>query len=255
MKLGFVGTGDITDAIVTGLSKTKFAETPIHLSPRNTAISAHLAASFANVTVGRDNQDVVDNADMVFLAIRPQVAEEVTRALRFRSGQHVVSVVAATPLEQVAGWIGVPVRLTQAIPLPFVATLNGATAIYPPDSEVAALFSALGAAIEVESKAEYDLLGTASALMGTYFGILESSTRWLEQKGLAYENGRAYLNQMFSALADAGARSPEKTFETMRMGYSTKGGLNEQVFEDFKRDGGTKALTDALDGVFERITK
>ena len=34
MRIGFVGTGEITQAIVTGISKTDLAETPIHLSPR-----------------------------------------------------------------------------------------------------------------------------------------------------------------------------------------------------------------------------
>jgi pyrroline-5-carboxylate reductase len=35
--------------------------------------------------------------------------------------------------------------------------------------------------------------------------------------------------------------------------FSTKGGLNEQVFAEFKENGGTKALTLALDSVLKRI--
>jgi pyrroline-5-carboxylate reductase len=253
MRIGFVGTGEITQAIVTGLSKTDLATTPIHLSPRNAAVAAKLAEAHANVTVATDNQDVLDNADLIFLAIRPQVAEEVVRGLAFRPDHHVVSLVAATPLDQLTTWIGKPVALSQAIPLPFVAVLNGVTAIHPADPVAAGLFSKLGRAIEVTNRAEYDLLGAASALMGTYFGILEAGTKWLENKGLAYDSGRAYLNQMFAALSDAAARSPDRSFDGMRSEFSTKGGLNEQVFTTFAADGGTKALTDALDSVFNRI--
>eukprot|EP01035_Chromulina_nebulosa_P060444 gene60444-82701_t len=161
MRMGFVGTGEITRAIVTGLARTDLASTPIVLSPRNAAVAAGLAGRFANVTVAPDNQAVLDNADLVFLAIRPQIVEEVVRALRFRADHHVVSLVAATPLDRLTTWIDAPVRLGQAIPLPFVATLNGATAIHPPDAVVAGLFSKLGTAIEVASKAEYDLLAAA----------------------------------------------------------------------------------------------
>lgn len=229
------------------------AEAPIHLSPRNEAIANRLAGQFANVMVARDNQDVLDNADLVFLAIRPQIVEEVVRGLTFRDDHHVISLVAATPLDRLTTWINARVRLAQAIPLPFVATLNGATAIHPADEVAARLFSKLGTAIEVSNKVEYDLLGAASALMGTYYGILETGTKWLENKGLPHDSGRAYLNQMFGALSNAAALAPEKSFEEMRSEFSTKGGLNEQVYTTFAADGGVKALSDALDGVFHRI--
>jgi pyrroline-5-carboxylate reductase len=251
--MGFIGTGEITQAIVTGISRTDMAATPIHVSPRNEAVARRLAASHPNVTVASDNQDVLDNADLVFLAVRPQIVEEAVRALKFRDDHHVVSVVAATPLDRLTTWINAKVRLAQAIPLPFVATLNGVTAVHPPDDVVAGIFAKLGTAIEVSSKVEYDLLGAASALMATYFGILETGTKWLENKGLPYESGRAYLNQMFGALTDAAARAPERSFDEIRSEFSTKGGLNEQVYTNFAADGGIKALSNALDGVFNRI--
>ena len=253
MRIGFVGTGEITQAIVTGISKTDLAATPIHVSPRNEATASRLKERHANVTIATDNQDVLDNADLVFLAIRPQIAEDVTRALKFRDDHHVISLVAATPLDRLTTWINAKVRLAQAIPLPFVATLNGATAIHPADEVAAGIFSKLGTAIEVASKSEYDLLAAASALMGTYFGILEAGTKWLENKGLSYDSGRAYLNQIFGALSDAAAQAPEKSFDEIRSEFSTKGGLNEQVYNSFAADGGIKALTGALDGVFTRI--
>jgi pyrroline-5-carboxylate reductase len=253
MRIGFVGTGEITQAIVTGLSKTDLATVPIQLSPRNAAVAAKLSEAHANVTIATDNQAVLDNADLVFLAVRPQIIEDVVRALKFRSDHHVISLAAATPLDRLTTWIDQPVRLTQAIPLPFVAVLNGVTAIHPADPVAANLFSKLGKAIEVTNKTEYDLLGAASALMCTYFGILEAGTKWLENKGLAYDSGRTYLNQMFGALSDAAARAPEQTFDEIRTEFSTKGGLNEQVFNTFLADGGTKALTGALDSVFNRI--
>lgn len=255
MRIGFVGTGEITQAIITGISKTELATTPIHVSPRNEAIARRLAEQYPNVSVASDNQNVLDNADLVFLAVRPQIAEEVVRALAFRADHHVVSLVAATPLDRLTTWINARVRLAQAIPLPFVATLSGATAIHPPDEVAAGIFSKLGTAIEVSNKAEYDLLGAASALMGTYFGILEAGTKWLENKGLSYEAGRAYLNQMFGALSAAAAQAPERSFDEIRSEFSTQGGLNEQVYTNFAADGGIKALSDALDGVFNRIRR
>ena len=187
MKLGFVGTGAITEAVVTGLMKSRSDISAIVVSPRSAGRCIPTGRDVSDRARGRDNQDVVDSADIVFLAVRPQIAEEVVKALRFREQQQVVSFIAAVQIEALAGWIGVPVTITRTIPLPFVAELRGATAIYPPNEQVAELFSSLGTAVQAENLKQYDLFGAASALMATYFGLLETSARWLEAEGMSYD--------------------------------------------------------------------
>ena len=56
---GFVGTGAITRAMVTGLSAVDPAP-EIVVSPRGAEASASLAGRFGNVRVAADNQAVVD---------------------------------------------------------------------------------------------------------------------------------------------------------------------------------------------------
>jgi pyrroline-5-carboxylate reductase len=253
LTFGFIGTGTITEAVVTGLGKTEFQDTEIVVSPRSEAISARLAAENPNVSVAASNQGVVDRADLVFIAVRPQIAEAVVRALRFRPTQHVISFVAATPLDRLRDWIGQPLRLGQAIPLPFVADLQGATAIHPPDDVSFSIFSVLGTAIQVETKAEYDLLAAASALMGTYFGILDNVSAWLEQRGLSRSASDAYLRQLFSGLNHAASLKPQSSFAVLAEEHSTKGGLNEQMLEDFNVLGGREAIDTGLARLMTRI--
>lgn len=255
-KIGFIGTGAITDAMVRGLLAEPAAVRHVMVSMRSADISARLAADFPAVIVAGDNQSIVDDCDTVMLAIRPQIAEEVIRPLRFRDGQAVISVVAATGRDALLDWIGADVHLSQAVPLPFVAERTGVTAVYPPDADTAALFDMLGNAVECETKAEYDLLAAASALMATYFGLMDRTTRWLAENGLPAEKGRAYLAPLFASLSGkavaAGAHVP---FIELSHEFATKGGLNEQVFRDFEEHGGSDALTHALDRVLQRITR
>src|SRR5262245_12682027 len=102
MKLGFVGTGAITAAIVTGLTADGASGDTILVSPRNADIAAGLAGKFPNVTVAASNQMVLDGSDVVMLAVRPQVAAEVLSELRFRPDHHVVSLMAIIVLDKVA---------------------------------------------------------------------------------------------------------------------------------------------------------
>lgn len=200
-SIGFVGTGAITEAMVRGLLATPAYAGKVHLSPRSADISSRLAADFETASVARDNQAVVDQSDVVVLAVRPQIAREVIEPLSFRDGQSVISVIAAIERQTLLEWIGADVHLVQAIPLPFVEDRIGVTAIFPPDVETAALSMHLAAPFSAKAK-EYDLLAAASALMSTYFHILDAATDWLEDNGLDRSKGQAYLAPLFHGLAE-----------------------------------------------------
>lgn len=246
VRLGFIGTGTIASAMVEGLGGGAV------LSPRGAALAAELAGRLPDVTVAETNQAVVDQCDLVVLAVRPQVVEEVVRALRFRPGQKVISLVAATQIEAIKGWIGVDVPVVRAIPLPFVAERRCVTPIHPPDGDVAALFDRLGRAVECRTMAEFDLLAVGSALMGSYFGLLGVAQGWLVEQGLPEPAARSYLSGLFANLGRVAERSA-KGFSELQEEYSTKGGLNEQMFRVFDAEGGTEALRTALSQVLHRV--
>lgn len=76
LRLGFIGTSTITEAIVTGLVSSDGLTPEVFVSPRSAKTAARFADMSPQVTVTLDNQGVVDAADMLFLAVRPNVAQE-----------------------------------------------------------------------------------------------------------------------------------------------------------------------------------
>ncbi|AZV79935.1 pyrroline-5-carboxylate reductase [Parasedimentitalea marina] len=253
MKIGFIGTGDITEAIVTGLISSDFPISEIILSERSQAKSARLAAADNRVRVTPDNQQIVDQADLVFLAVRPQIAEQVLRPLKFHDGQAVASLIATATFEVLLDWIGAPVRLTRSIPLPAVANRRGVTAIYPADDQLESLYDALGTVVVAQSLDEFDAYAAASALMGLYFGVMETASDWLCAQGTSAPNAQGYLTKIFLELSRTADSAPETGFDILRRHHSTPGGLNQQMFEVFAETGGTKALTQALESVAKRV--
>ena len=253
MRIGFVGTGTIAEAIIEGVTKSSLAPERIVISPRNKDVAGRLAAMHEVVRIGDTNQAVVDESDMIFIAVRPQVVEGVLRELTFRPGQHVVSLVATISADQLRGWLGEEVLITQAIPLPFVADRQGVTAVFPPNQEAMDFFAALGTAIAAHSKDEFDLTALASSLMGSYFGLLEGIADWFSEKGMPAEITRSYVARLFATLSGIATKSAHKPLSTLRREYSTRGGLNEQLFEEFAHLGGVDALKGALQKVHLRI--
>src|SRR5262245_10699122 len=117
MTVGFVGTGAITAAIVTGLSSGDGPRHTIRLSPRGAALAARLAGRFQNVSVCASNQEVLDVSDTAVLAVRPQVAEAVLSQLRFDPEHIVISLIAGLSSHRIADLVAPACRIWRAIPL------------------------------------------------------------------------------------------------------------------------------------------
>ena len=81
MHLGFIGTGEITASIVTGLSSSGVTAHSICLSPRNSAIANGLANRFPGIFVAACNQEVLDHSETIVIAVRPSAAGAVLSEL------------------------------------------------------------------------------------------------------------------------------------------------------------------------------
>jgi hypothetical protein len=90
---------------------------------------------------------------------------------------------------------------------------------------------------EAHDAAEFELFGAACCLMGTYFGLLDVIAHWMTAKGMLNKHARDFLAHLFAGLSETARASPEGSFEELRTAYSSKGGLNEQVFDLFVSHG------------------
>ncbi|KQV21171.1 pyrroline-5-carboxylate reductase [Rhizobium sp. Root1203] len=256
MIYGFIGTGTITAAMIEGMMSSALPVSGVIVSPRNADLASSLAERFSQVRVATSNQAVADEAEVLVLAVRPQIAEDVLTSISIPPGRTLISVIAATSHEMLSGWTGYDAaQIVRAIPLPFVSYREGVTAIFPANSAASKLFGAIGQAIESDDQDEFDVLAAASAMMGTYYGLMENISGWMESHGMPEHKARAYLTQLFGSLSQVAARSPSISYDQLRRDFSTIGGLNEQVFKGFHENGGSVALIDALEGVLARIKK
>lgn len=253
MKLGFVGAGAITTAIVTGLNASDSGTDTILVSPRNADVAAALAAKFSNVTVAASNQAVLDGSDVAIIAVRPQVANEVLSALKFRPDHHVISLMAIIPLDKVAALVAPARKIVRAIPLPFVADRCGPTPIYPPDPVATALFNRLGTVIEANSADQFSAFSAATATMAPYYSFADEIAGWLAGREVPAGDARRYVATIFQGLANIAASRPEQSFGELAGDFATRGGINEQAVAHLKDAGALAALSGALDGVLKRL--
>lgn len=251
LRLGFVGTGTITSAIVTGLCASG-ADHRIIVSPRNETVATRLASQFPQVQIAKSNQDVLAGSDVVLLSIRPQVATDVLSSLAFRPGHRVISLIATFARDRVAALVSPATAVTCAVPIPMVASHLSPTAIFPPDRIAAALFEPLGVAVEVTTEHEFQALWASTAMMSTFFTLLDSLGSWLVKEGVPSSRARDQIAMMFDGLARV-PQGSSATFAELAQEFETKGGLNEQCATQLANAGVFEACSVALDAILARI--
>ena len=83
MNLGFIGTGNITSDVVSGISKSKISYSRIILSPRNIKKAQYLKKKFKKISIAKNNQEVIDASDWIFIGVLPKVGEKILSKLIF----------------------------------------------------------------------------------------------------------------------------------------------------------------------------
>ncbi len=100
MILGFIGTGKIASSVITGICKSNTSYKKIIISPRNKKIAQGLKRKFKKIVIAKDNQQIVDQSNWVFLSVTPTVGEKIIKDLKFKSKQTIVSFISTITLSQ-----------------------------------------------------------------------------------------------------------------------------------------------------------
>ena len=150
MNLGFIGTGNIVSDVITGISKSKIRYKKIIISPRNKKKSLYLKKHFKRVIIAKNNQEVINKADWVFLGILPKVGETILPKLQFRNKQIIVSFMSTTNYSKLKKLIKTKSIIIRAIPMPPIRLGKGPVAIFPPNKKVKFFFDKIGTTIEIK---------------------------------------------------------------------------------------------------------
>jgi pyrroline-5-carboxylate reductase len=225
-RLGFIGAGTITDAVVQGLHAAGNTKHDIHLSPRSEARSRALAARYERVIREDSNEAVVAKSDIVFLAVRPQQMPELV-GLRFRAEQTVVSFLAGTPIDQLRPFVAPAARLVRVVPLPCIGLGQGPILMMPSDPTVEALFGKLGDLIVLTDEANFASVSAITGLMSSHFELQNVALDWLKTQEVPDGQAALYVRSFFAGLGAIGLAAGRAGQSIDVADYETRGGLNE----------------------------
>lgn len=245
MRLGFLGTGEITAALVRGL---RGQEHQILISPRNAQVAATLAAEVPDVSVA-PNDTVMAESDVIFLCLLARTAWDVLPGLPFRAGQTVISVMVDAPLAKLRPVCAPATDIAITIALPTIATGGCPLPVYPESPVLDALYGARNLILPQHSETALNAHLGASALCSPILDLLLTATDWLAGHAGNAAEAEAYIAAMIRAYLPERAQQGE--LAAALKGLSTEGGLNATLraaMAPAKHD-----LRSGLDGFHTRL--
>jgi len=167
-----VGSGVMAEGIIAGLLRGRLVEAGQLVASHPRADRREALSSAHGIRTVASNVEAVAGADIVLLAIKPQMLARVGREIRpsLEPGQLVISILAGATTKALIGVLGHR-AVVRAMPNTPAQLGRGMTVWYAtPDvtdeqrSQAAALLAALGAQIEVDDE---KMVAMATAVSGT----------------------------------------------------------------------------------------
>ena len=255
MNLGFIGTGKIASSVITGISKSKISFKRIIISPRNKVIANDLRKKFKKIIIAKNNQQIVDQCDWIFLSVTPTVGEKIIKDLKFKSKQTIISFISTITLAQLKKAIKVKAKIVRAIPLPPISLKKRPVPICPPNKKVKTFFNKLGTTVEINDEKSSINFWSTSGMMAPFYELLRVMSEWLVKKGVKRNNAQKYITSLFLALSEDAVINSKENLKNLVKVSQTPKGLNEQGVRELTNAGFYKLLEKTLNSIHKRLNK
>lgn len=253
MKLGFIGTGKIASAVLEAICGSDLQDYEIFISPRNEQNSKTLAAKYEPVQRANSNQEVLDQADIIFVALKTDVFENILRGLSFRNDHTVVSLIPYSTISLLKALVFPATNISRATPLPTVVHHVCPVQVLNANSEVKRIFSSIGQVLEVETEKQFQAIWTLTGLISPYYDLMAALSDWAVENDVEKSIADKYIADMFHSLSLAASKSAHPDFNALSTHAATPGGLNEWAGEFIKSAGAHEAYKKAADHILKKF--
>jgi pyrroline-5-carboxylate reductase len=261
LKIALVGGGNMARGLIGGLLRAGLPATNITVSEPDAVGRGQLEQQFG-VVVTADNHLAVRNADVVVLAVKPQVMAAVTRdlAASLPARTLVVSVAAGIPCAALANWLGEQIAIVRAMPNRPALVGAGATGLYAGNTVSAAqrhlaeqVLSGTGLVVWVQRESDIDVVTALSGSGPAYFfRLAELMAAAAETQGLDGKVARALAAQTLAGAGQLVAAESQADLARMRAEVTSKGGTTEAALNEFAARGLEDAVAGAMRAAAQR---
>ncbi|OLB42929.1 MAG: pyrroline-5-carboxylate reductase [Candidatus Rokubacteria bacterium 13_2_20CM_2_64_8] len=231
-KVGFIGSGNMGEALIKGLTAANVVRGEMIWASDVRGDRLKEIAGTYGIKLAPDNLHLVREADVVIMAVKPQIMAPVLREIAsvFSRRKLMISLAAGVSTESIRASLGKDGRLIRVMPNTPALVLEGVTAIAkaeglePEDMDVAGeIFSAVGRVVVLDES----LMDAVTGLSGS---------------------GPAYVALVIESLADGGVKMGLDRITAMTLATQTVLGAAKLLRETRLHPGALKDMVSSPGG-------
>ncbi|WOF16765.1 pyrroline-5-carboxylate reductase [Methanoplanus sp. FWC-SCC4] len=234
-KTGVIGTGSMGGMLVRKFIESEISKPEMIIAGNRTEEKLRLLAKETGINAAKNNIEVVENSDVIFLCVKPLEVKGVLAEIKevLNEDKILVSVAADVSLENLSEWSNA--RIVRAIPSITSEVLKGVTLLSfgeraaPADKElILSMFGAIGKAVEAEEK-DFEILTILTSCAPAFIASIlkELSKSAVRREGISKELSEFLVRE---TLVGTSCLLEEKnqSFEDIISRVATKGGITEE---------------------------
>ncbi len=241
-RIAFVGGGNMARSLIGGLLARQHPRDRLQVAEPNADTRAQLERDFG-VATHDDNAAAVRDAELVVLAVKPQVMAPVCAgiAATLPADAVVISIAAGITTAQLDRWLGGGRAIVRAMPNTPALLGAGATGVFANArvderrrAQAEATLAAVGISVRIDAEAQMDAVTALSGSGPAYLFLLaEAMQQAAVGQGLPEDAARALATQTLLGAARMLAESGEPA-ATLRARVTSPGGTTQAAIEHFE---------------------
>ncbi len=263
MKIAFIGGGNMATALISGLLRNPKPGLVIRVADPDELVRKRLRADFGVETFG-SAADVTDDADVIVLAVKPQLMNRILPEIKTRvlPSQLILSVAAGITIARITAHLNPSQAVIRCMPNTPALLGSGIAGLCASAhcrthhrEQAERIFAAAGDTVWIEQE---ELMDAVTAISGSgpayYFLLTEALAQAGEALGLPADIAQQLASKTCvgaGAMLAQAARTGSGPAE-LRQRVTSPGGTTQAAIEAFEQGGLRKLVVEATQAARER---
>ncbi|ERT12033.1 pyrroline-5-carboxylate reductase [Photorhabdus temperata] len=261
-KITFIGAGNMAHAIIAGLVKEGYPAELINVCAPGNARRDVLAKEYG-VNSSSDNIHGAQEADVVVMAVKPQVMADACQPLKEQvdfSNKLVLSIATGISVARFEALLQDKLNIVRIMPNTPALVGQGLSGLFASEQVsqsdrdfTQALMNSVGKTHWVKDENGInDILAIASSAPAYFFLFMESMQQEAERLGFDSETAREIVLQTATGSAALAASNADLPFATLRKQVTSKGGTTAEALRIFYEGKLPEIVSSAMQATIRR---
>ncbi|SJN59455.1 Pyrroline-5-carboxylate reductase [Vibrio ruber DSM 16370] len=261
-QIAFIGAGNMAKAIIAGFVGNGYPATQITATAPTDRHLLPLANNYG-IRTSHDNHQTVQQADVVVLAVKPQLMADVCRHFHDidLSQKLVISIAAGISCQRLSEMLNAPdLNLIRVMPNTPSLINQGMSGLFATTSVTetdraftTALFQSVGEVCWVSDESQINgIIAAAGSAPAYFFLFMEAMQKEAIAQGFDTETARLLVQQSAVGAAAMVQANPDTDLATLREQVTSKGGTTAEAIRTFNEHNFPEVVAQAMQAAVKR---